>query len=228
MAGMGWLALAGGESMVGGVKGESMRILVTAGPTREFLDPVRFLSNRSTGKMGYAVAEAALQAGHAVVLVTGPVALPAPVGARVIEVISAQQMHDATLAEAPACDALVMTAAVADWRPLKEAAQKLKKGTMTATLELTRTPDILMALAEVGQPRYRVGFAAETEGLLESARSKLVRKQLDLVVANDVSQDDAGFAVDTNRVTFVSAAGDEELPLLSKREVAERLVERIG
>jgi phosphopantothenoylcysteine decarboxylase/phosphopantothenate--cysteine ligase len=204
-----------------------MRILVTAGPTREFLDPVRFLSNRSTGKMGYAVAEAALQAGHAVVLISGPVALPPPAGARVVAVVSAQEMHDAVVAEAPAADALVMTAAVADWRPVTQASQKLKKGTMDASLALTRTPDILMALAALGLPRYRVGFAAETEAVLASARGKLDRKQLDLVVANDVSRSDAGFAVDTNRVTFVTAAGDESLPLLTKREVAERLIDHL-
>jgi phosphopantothenoylcysteine decarboxylase/phosphopantothenate--cysteine ligase len=204
-----------------------MKILVTAGPTREFLDPVRFLSNRSTGKMGYAVAEAALRAGHSVVLVTGPVTLTPPAGAKVVEVVSAQEMHDAVLVEAPGCEALVMTAAVADWRPAAAATQKLKKGAMAASLELVPTPDILMALAELGLPPCRIGFAAETERLLESARGKLVRKQLDLVVANDVSRDDAGFAVDTNRVTFVTADGDEALPLRTKREVAERLISRL-
>ncbi len=201
-----------------------MRILVTAGPTRERLDPVRFLSNRSTGKMGYAVACAARDAGHEVVLVSGPVSLSAPDGVRMILVESAEEMLAAVQHELVACDALVMTAAVADWRPAVVSSSKLKKETMSGMLQLERTPDILATLAPVKGNRLFVGFAAETEQLRQHAAAKRVAKGLDLIVANDVTAPDAGFGVDTNRVVLLSEAGEEDLPLLSKYEVGQRII----
>lgn len=202
-----------------------MKILVTAGPTREALDPVRFLSNRSTGKMGYAIATAAAKRGHDVVLISGPVALENPAGVEVVRVISAADMLDAVLAHFSECDALVMSAAVADWRPKAVAAEKLKKSDMSAVLELERTADILQVVSELRDKQTMVGFAAETESLLEEANRKRISKGLDLVVANDVSRPDAGFEVDTNAVTLVSADGVETLPLMPKREVANLLMQ---
>ena len=202
-----------------------MRLLVTAGPTREFLDPVRFLSNRSTGKMGFAVARQAAARGHEVVLVAGPVSLATPDGVRRVDIVSARDMLAAVTAEAPACDALVMCAAVADWRPRETAPQKLKKRTMPAALELVPNPDILLSIAPLKGRRVFVGFAAETNDMLEEAAGKLARKGLDLVVANDVTQRDAGFEADTNRVAFVTPdAAPRMFPLLTKQQVADEIV----
>jgi len=202
-----------------------MKILVTAGPTREALDPVRFLSNRSTGKMGYAIAAVAAERGHEVRLISGPVALEVPEGVAVLRVVTAAEMLDAVLGDLEWCDVLVMSAAVADWRPKIVAAEKLKKAEMAASLELERTEDILKTVAEMKQGQIVVGFAAETENLLTEARRKLQAKQLDLIVANDVSRPDAGFAVDTNAVTLITAETADALPLMSKREVAKRLLQ---
>jgi len=205
-----------------------MNLLVTAGPTREFLDPVRFLSNRSTGKMGYALAEAGVARGHAVRLISGPVSLGPPEGAALTRVTSAADMLAAVLDALADCDALVMCAAVADWRPKLIALQKLKKSTMSGTLELERTADILQAVKGRRRPgQLVVGFAAETENLLAAADGKRSAKGLDLIVANDVSRDDAGFEVDTNAVCLVTASGVEPLPLMSKRAVAERILDWI-
>lgn len=207
-----------------------MKILVTAGPTREAIDPVRFLSNRSSGKMGYAVAEVAVERGHEVRLVSGPVALDVADGvAAVVRVVSAAEMLEAVLADFGWCDVLVMCAAVADWRPKVVADQKLKKDGAgdVMTLELERTGDILQAVGELKQSQVVVGFAAETEHMLEEARRKLVAKGLDMIVANDVSRADAGFEVDTNAVTFVTESSETKMPLMSKRDVAERLVRRL-
>ncbi len=201
-----------------------MKILVTAGPTREALDPVRFLSNRSSGKMGYAIAEAAASQGHDVRLISGPVSLAAPQGVAVFRVISAADMLEAVLAQWDWCDALVMSAAVADWRPMSVADGKLKKSEMSATLELERTADILETLKAIRQDQVVVGFAAETSNLLAEARRKLETKRLDMVVANDVSRQDAGFEVDTNAVTFVTAEAAQELPLMSKSDVGAHIV----
>lgn len=202
-----------------------MNLLVTAGPTREFLDPVRFLSNRSTGRMGYALAAAGVARGHAVRLISGPVALEPPAGAAVTRVTSAAEMLAAVLDGLAACEALVMCAAVADWRPKRVAAQKLKKIAMNGTLELERTADILQAVQGLRRPgQLVVGFAAETENLTASADGKRLAKGLDMVVANDVSRADSGFEVDTNAVCLVTAAGVETLPLMSKRDVAERIL----
>jgi phosphopantothenoylcysteine decarboxylase/phosphopantothenate--cysteine ligase len=209
------------------------RVVVTAGGTREAIDPVRFVSNHSSGKMGYAVAVAARDRGARVTLIT-TAALPDPFGMEVIHLDSAEQMLAAVLEAAREADVLIMAAAVADFRPGTVAEQKIKKKGETEglALELVRNPDILAEVAAqkaAGHgPRLSVGFAAETEDLLANAQGKLARKKLDLIVANDVSASDAGFAVDTNRVTLVGADGSvEALPLLSKVEVAERILDVI-
>lgn len=209
------------------------RIVVTAGGTREDIDPVRFISNRSSGKMGYAVAKTARNRGGQVTLIT-TIRRPDPVGIEVIHVTSAEQMKEAVLNTTRDADILVMAAAVADFRPQKVAEQKIKKQGHSEglILELGRNPDILAAVAEqkkVGYgPRVTVGFAAETEDLLANAQSKLERKRLDMIVANDVSAPDAGFAVDTNRVTLLRKDDTTtELPLMSKDEVAEAIFEAI-
>lgn len=210
-------------------------VVVTAGGTREAIDPVRFVSNHSSGKQGYAVAQAALDAGASVTLISTVEALPVPIGARFVPVASAQQMLDAVLNHARAADVLVMAAAVADFRPSQVAEQKIKKqdDTEGLTLELTRNPDILLAVrdqrATLNQPQVVVAFAAESENLLENAAAKLKRKGAQLLVANDITADDAGFAVDTNRVLILDADGGQEtLPLMSKVSVAERLIQRVA
>ena len=206
----------------------TMRFLVSAGPTREALDPVRFLSNRSSGRMGYAIAEVAAKAGYDVVLVSGPVGLECPAGVRRISVVSALEMLAALEAEFTQCDVLVMAAAVADWRPESVATGKLKKSTMSQSIKLVANPDILLHLKKLKTKQLVVGFAAETENVEENALEKLQRKGMDLMVANDVSQPDAGFEVETNRVILIdSAGGVVHLPLLSKYEVAEQILPRI-
>ena len=202
-----------------------MNILITAGPTREHLDPVRFLSNRSTGKMGFAVAQAAAERGHAVTLISGPVSLPTPAGVTRVDVVSALDMLGAVEKLLPGHDALVMSAAVADWRPKRASAGKLKKSDMNPVLELEPNPDILKTIHPLKGPRIFVGFAAETGDPLAEARRKLVSKGLDLIVANDVTQPDAGFAVDTNRVTFLSGNEPPDArPLQSKLDVGRAIV----
>jgi len=206
-----------------------MRFLVTAGPTREFMDPVRFISNRSSGKMGYAIAEAARDRGHDVVLISGPVSLAAPTGVAMVPVVSADDMLKAVGGHLDASDVLVMAAAVADWRPARVSDQKLKKLHTSPELRLEATPDILQAVKPRKGKKVFIGFAAETSGLEEEALRKLVSKGLDMIVANDVSQSDAGFDVDTNRVVFITGAGaSETLPLMSKRDVAERIVDWVA
>ncbi len=207
------------------------KIVVTAGGTREAIDPVRYITNRSSGKQGYAVAQAALDAGAEVTLVS-TVDLPLPQGVHLIPVDSAQEMTDAVLDEAVGADALIMAAAVADFRPVQVSKQKIKKESGVPAIELARTEDILAAVKQqlrpTGFPRVVVGFAAETQNLLENARSKLERKGMDMIVANDVSAPDAGFAVDTNRVTFVQRDGSTSaLPLMSKAEVAAEIIARV-
>ena len=246
-----------------------MKFVVTAGPTREHLDPVRFLSNPSTGKMGFAVARAAAMRGHEVVLVAGPVSLKTPKGVRRIDVTSAREMlaavekelfsnsrdmvrdsggrvGDAPLPVGAALRAdrtsqcsmvFVSTAAVADWRPAKCAARKLKKGQMSDTLKLVRNPDILKEIGRrtktvhsstrplTHSPTYLVGFAAETNDVIAEARRKCREKNLDMIVANDVTEKGSGFGVDTNRVTFLRKDGSvERLPLMTKLAVARRIV----
>lgn len=209
------------------------KVVVTAGGTREAVDPVRFLTNHSSGKQGYAVAQAALDAGAEVTLISTVESLPTPSGATLVRVDSATHMAQAVLAQVADADVLIMAAAVADFRPAQEATQKIKKEGGVPTLELAANPDILMAVAEQRQERGRptvvVGFAAETENLLQNAQGKLERKGLSMIVANDVSAQDAGFGAETNRVTILRDDGTSEtLPLLSKAEVAARVLQRVA
>jgi len=205
------------------------KVVVTAGPTREWLDPVRFISNPSSGRQGFAVAQAAVDQGADVVLVTGPTSLPTPIGVRRVDVTSAQEMANVVLPETAAADVLVMSAAVGDYRPVSTAPQKIKKTADGLTVHLARTVDILGAVAirreETGYPRVVVGFAAESENIEENARDKLRSKSLDLIVANDITSRDAGFVSETNRVTIIAGDGGlHKLPLMSKTEVAEHLI----
>ncbi|MCO4773658.1 MAG: bifunctional phosphopantothenoylcysteine decarboxylase/phosphopantothenate--cysteine ligase CoaBC [Deltaproteobacteria bacterium] len=206
------------------------RVLVSAGPTREHVDPVRFLSNPSTGRMGFAVARAAARRGAHVTLVAGPVSLPTPDGVHRVDVESAQEMRDALGAEFTTTDLLVMTAAVADFRPASITTHKLRKSEVgeTPSLALERTDDILAGLSAVATGQVLVGFAMETSNLAESARGKLERKGLDLVVANHLHTAGAGFGTETNVVVLVSKDSTDELPLLSKDAVAERILDRVG
>ena len=202
------------------------RIAVTAGGTREPVDPVRFVGNRSSGKMGYAVAEAARDRGAEVVLITSA-ELAAPAGVRVAQVETAQEMLDAVQEHVPACDALIMAAAVADYRPLEAATEKQKRGGReTWGIDLVRNPDIIASVAADGL--IKVAFAAETQDLVDNAAKKLVEKNAHLIVANDVSATDAGFAVDTNRITILDRTGaQEELPLMSKYDCGVRILDRV-
>jgi phosphopantothenoylcysteine decarboxylase/phosphopantothenate--cysteine ligase len=207
-------------------------VVVTAGPTREPLDPVRFISNPSSGRQGFALARAALDRGASVTLVAGPTHLPTPVGVERVNVTTAQEMQEAVLAASETADALLMAAAVADFRSSHVASQKIKKGAGGKSLQLIRTPDILMAIAERRTkeqfPRIVVGFAAESENLLENARAKLAAKQLDLLVANNITAHDAGFGAETNRVAILAPDQDvEQLPLMSKAAVAEAVMDRL-
>jgi phosphopantothenoylcysteine decarboxylase/phosphopantothenate--cysteine ligase len=206
-----------------------VRVLVTAGGTREPVDPVRFIGNRSSGKMGYAVATAALRRGARVTLLTTQ-GRPAPAGVDVVRVETAQEMHDAVLARLDRTDVLVMAAAVADFRPKAASGHKIKKGDGVPEIVLEPTADVLAAVA--GRRRADqvvVGFAAETEHLVENARDKLARKRLDLIVANDVAADDSGFEVDTNRAVLLDAhGGAEALPLMAKDDLAGVICDRIA
>lgn len=208
------------------------KLVVTAGGTQEPIDPVRAIANRSSGKQGYALAQAALDLGAQVTLISGPVNLTAPVGAQLVSVQTAQEMLSAVLAAIPGADALIMAAAVADFRPVEPAAEKIKKETGLPQIRLENTPDILKAVAkeraEKGWPRLTVGFAAESQDLLENAQRKLREKRLDMIAANDIRARDAGFAVDTNRITLLYPDGTSEaLPLMTKEQVALALLERV-
>jgi phosphopantothenoylcysteine decarboxylase/phosphopantothenate--cysteine ligase len=206
-------------------------VVVTAGPTLEPIDPVRVISNRSSGKMGYAVAAAALAAGAEVTLVSGPTALRPPAGARVVPIETAAELQDAVLAALPVADAVVMAAAIADYRPATVAASKLKKqdAGATTTLALVQNADVLKAIIAARRPGTLViGFKAETGDPVAAATRMLSDKRLDLVVANDVSEAGSRFGSDTDRVTFVSADGAEPLPLLSKAEVGRRIVAKLA
>ncbi len=207
-------------------------VIVTAGGTREAFDPVRFVGNRSSGKMGFALAAAARDRGAAVTLIHGPAALEPPYGIMAIAVESCADMERAVLDSIGGADALVMAAAVADYRPEIAASQKIKKRDDRLTLSLVRTSDILSAVAEQRGAGRRlkavIGFAAETRDVLDNAREKLARKKLDLIVANDVSAADSGFEVDTNRVTLIDASGGmQTLPLMSKTAAAEQIIDRL-
>lgn len=207
------------------------KVLVTAGPTFEDLDPVRFIGNRSSGRMGFAVAAEATRRGAQVTLVTGPTSVTPPSVHEVVRVRGAEAMHAAVMQHAGGADIVVMAAAVADYTPALVAGQKVAKTDGDLTLVLKRTPDILKSLGERravgGGPAVLVGFAAETEDVVASARRKLERKRVDLIVANDVSRVDAGFDVDTNEVTLVSQTGAEAVPLQSKAGIAAVILDRI-
>ncbi len=205
-----------------------VRVLVTAGGTREAIDPVRFIGNAASGRTGFAVAEEAARRGAKVTLVTGPATLPDPFGVTTVRVTSAQQMLEAVLEAYDAADVIVASAAVADFRPKTSASHKQKKADAPLAIELERTPDILATLAADKGGRVLIGFAAETRDVLRSARGKLEAKSLDMVVANDVSSPELGFATMANRVWFVSATGDEELPVASKTVIARALWDRIA
>jgi phosphopantothenoylcysteine decarboxylase/phosphopantothenate--cysteine ligase len=215
-------------SPTGPLKGK--KVVVTAGPTREPLDPVRFIGNRSSGKMGYALADAAKRRGATVVLVSGPTALASLPGIETIRVNTASEMRNAVIAHASSADVVIMAAAVADYAPVVSSPDKIHKDDAELTLKLVRTPDIL---AELGRARgantrpFLVGFAAETSDVLARARKKLREKAVDIIVANDVARSDAGFDSDTNEVTLVSGAGEETLQLQSKSAIAAKIVERI-
>lgn len=217
------------QDLVGSRELAGCTVLVTAGPTREELDPVRYLTNYSSGKMGYAIARAARNRGARVILISGPVDLAAPEKVELIPVTTALEMHAAVMQHGTAADVIIKAAAVADFRPVARGAGKIKKGAGSrVTLELEKNPDIL---AELGAQRGRallVGFAAETEELLANARKKLVDKGIDLIVANDVTAEGAGFSHDTNVVRFLDRSGGiEELPCMAKDAVAGKLLERI-
>jgi phosphopantothenoylcysteine decarboxylase / phosphopantothenate---cysteine ligase len=201
-------------------------VLITAGPTREKIDPVRYLTNRSSGRMGYALAEAALRRGARVLLVTGPTALTPPGAAEVTGVESTEEMRDAVLKLLPQASIVIKTAAVADYRPKNTAGQKIKrKGPLT--LELEATPDILKELSSKKGSQIVVGFAAETENVLENARQKLVSKNLDAIVVNDVSREGVGFDSDRNAVTIITRDHVVEVPETTKREVAQRVLDQV-
>jgi phosphopantothenoylcysteine decarboxylase/phosphopantothenate--cysteine ligase len=208
------------------------KVIVTAGGTQEPLDPVRVLTNRSSGKQGFALAQAALDAGADMALIAAPTPLAAPYGARRIDVRTAEEMRAAVRAEVADADALIMAAAVADFRPADPAAHKLKKSSAPDVIHLERTADILMEISDAkeksGRPAVIIGFSAETDDLEKNAQKKLQAKRLDLIIANEVGRPETGFETDTNRVTIFSADGTSEtLPLMDKYRIAEKIVERL-
>jgi len=202
-------------------------ILVTAGPTVEDLDPVRFVSNRSSGKMGYRLAEAARDRGASVVLVSGPTSLEKPHGIDYVAVRSARDMHAAVVARAEGATIVAMAAAVSDYRPASASAQKLKKADGALSVEMVRTPDILRSLGAAKGSRFLIGFAAETENVLESARQKRLEKNADLLVANDVSSGGAVFGQEQSAAVLIDARGETAVPRGSKRALADRIWDRV-
>jgi phosphopantothenoylcysteine decarboxylase / phosphopantothenate---cysteine ligase len=205
------------------------RVLITAGPTREPIDPVRYISNHSSGKQGFAIAGAARDAGAEVTLISGPVALPTPSGVKRIDVITAQQMHDSVTQHVGACDIFIGVAAVADFRPAQSVAQKIKKEAQAGlSLELVQNPDIIAAVARLSARPIVVGFAAETQDTIENARSKLVRKDLDMIVVNDVSDHRIGFNSNDNAVTVITTDGEDRIDIGSKSEIARAVIDRIA
>lgn len=204
-----------------------LRVLVTAGPTREFIDPVRYLSNCSSGRMGYAIARAAVEAGAEALLVSGPVALAPPERAQLVEVVSAEQMRDAVLAALASCDIFISAAAVADYRSAETAPRKLKKSAARPRLQLEKTPDILLEAASQKKPPFTVGFAAETENLAVNAKQKLAAKKLDMIAANQVG-DGCGFESEFNALEVHWPDGSQRLELAPKEKLARQLVELIA
>jgi phosphopantothenoylcysteine decarboxylase/phosphopantothenate--cysteine ligase len=201
-------------------------LLITAGPNREPIDPVRYISNRSSGKMGYAVVRAALSRGAEVTLVTGPTALEPPAGARTILVTTAAEMHNAVMSESNGCTAVIMAAAVSDYRPVVSAGKKIKHGTEPIGLRLEPNPDILRELGENKNGKVLIGFAAETDEMIANATKKLSGKNLDMIVANNVAEAGSGFDGDTNIATILDRRGASfALPLMSKDELANRILD---
>ena len=220
------------DSTMGNIMGSTMqglKLLVTAAGTREPIDPVRYIGNRSSGKMGYAIAEAAARLGAEVTLISGPSALQPPAGVEFFGVESAREMRQLVQERFPACDIVIKAAAVADYRVKNVSDQKIKKNDAELTLVLEKNPDILKELGEMKQPyQTLVGFAAETQNLLQYAKGKLEKKNLDMIVANDVSKPQAGFNVDTNLIKLLKRDGSiEELPLMSKKELAYIILDRV-
>jgi len=208
---------------------KGLKILVTAGPTTEYIDPVRYITNRSSGKMGYALARAALQRGAKVVLISGPTALKPPAGVIHCPVKTAEEMRQAVFDHRDGCHVIIKAAAVSDYRPKKTAQQKVKKGAEALALDMVKNPDILALLGQTKKdhPCILVGFAAETQNLLENAQKKIAAKNLDMIVANDVSRTDAGFGTDTNAVKIIYADGRvENSPLMGKIAVAHLILDR--
>ncbi|MCI8464945.1 MAG: bifunctional phosphopantothenoylcysteine decarboxylase/phosphopantothenate--cysteine ligase CoaBC [Lachnospiraceae bacterium] len=204
------------------------KVLVTAGPTREAIDPVRYLSNHSTGKMGYALARAAMQRGAEVTLVTGPTSLKRPEFVKVVEITTAAELYEAVTAVSEEQDMIIKAAAVADYRPVTVSEEKVKKGTGQMSIPLCRTEDTLKALGErKRKEQFLCGFSMETEHMLEHSREKLIKKNLDMIVANNVKVEGAGFGTDTNVVTILTRDGEQELPKMSKEEVAHRILDTI-
>jgi phosphopantothenoylcysteine decarboxylase / phosphopantothenate---cysteine ligase len=219
-----------GRALEGGTALSGRRVVVTAGPTREPIDPVRFIGNRSSGRMGYAIAAAAWRRGAEVILITGPSGLPIPTGVTAKRVETAEQMHEAVSVALPDADTLIMAAAVADFRPAEFARSKIKKGEAgVPTIALARTPDVLRETRSLRPDGcVVVGFALETDSPLENGRRKLEAKGLDLLVLNDATEPGAGFEVSTNRVTLLRGDGSaDELPLLGKDEVADRILDAV-
>jgi phosphopantothenoylcysteine decarboxylase/phosphopantothenate--cysteine ligase len=204
-------------------------VLITAGPTREEIDPVRYISNHSSGKMGYALARVAHRRGAKVLLISGPTALACPDGVERVNVVRAAEMHAAVMAHATLCDVVIKAAAVADYRPVVRNSVKIKKNSSTMTLELTKTPDILAGLGAMTTRPFLVGFAAETDLVAENALKKLSGKNLDMIVANDVSRSDAGFNVDTNCATlFFRDGSNVECELTTKEELAATILNNVA
>ncbi len=207
---------------------DGVNVVITAGPTREAIDPVRYISNHSSGKMGFALAEAAIEAGASVTLIAGPVSLTSPDRVQRIDIESAKQMHQATLDSLDQCDIFIGAAAVADYRPIQAVDQKMKKAADTLSIELIRNPDIISAVASHEQRPFTVGFAAETQDVIAYAKGKLEKKNLDLIIANDVSNSEIGFNSDNNAVTMIWNGGEKTLPQSSKQQLSRCLLSEIA
>ena len=205
-----------------------LSVLITAGPTREAIDPVRYISNHSSGKMGYAVAQAASALGGAVTLVSGPTSIATPAGVEIVPVITAAEMYEAVINRAPASDVFVSAAAVADYAPAQAARQKLKKAESEMAVELVRTRDILAAVAKLPQPPFTVGFAAETNNMRANAEKKLAAKALDMIAGNDVSDPQIGFNSDENALTVIWDGGQRDLPRAPKSVIAIELLSLVA
>ena len=207
---------------------EGKKVLVTAGPTEEALDPVRFITNHSSGKMGYALAEVAAMRGADVTLISGPTSIRKPYGIKIIDTISAEDMYKAVMSEAPGQDIIIMSAAVADYTPVTTADEKIKKSDGDMAIPLKRTKDILKTLGEIRKPeQFICGFSMETENVLQNSREKLIKKNVDMICANSLRTPGAGYKVDTNIVTIITGTGMEELPIMTKHEVSDKIFDAI-